>query len=129
MKPCRQAGALGATQGQTPGATLLIAVAKLWHELSLPPDAVVMHMLAYWALTTASKGQHDARPAQAPADEPPSPPDDAAPLEPAPAAQADEQLLDRQLKTGPSQLAQVWPMHTCTCERHIASTQLTHVVV
>ncbi len=99
---------------------------KLWQELSLPPAAVCMQEVAYVAPATASKGQHDIRRPQAPADEPPSPPDDV--LEPPAAAQAEEQLLERQLKTGPSQLAQVWVTHPCTWDLHIVSTQLTHVI-
>ena len=60
-----------AHHGQTPGATLLTAATKFWHEPSLPPEAVIVHWLAYWAPTTASSGQQDDRLAQAPAEEPP----------------------------------------------------------
>lgn len=112
----------------TPGATLLTAVMRLWHELLLPPDAVVVHALAYWALTTASKGQQAIRLAQAPAGAPPSPPDVPPPLEPPLAVHGDEQLADRHVKTGPSQLAQLPLMHASTWEVHIASTQLAHVI-
>jgi hypothetical protein len=118
------------THGQTPGATLLTAAAKLWQLPSLPAEAVVMHMLAYVALATASKGQQEARRVQAPVDEPPSPPDDPPPpLELPPDRQADEQLLDKQLKTGPSQVAQVPLTQACSWDLHMVSTQPTHVIV
>jgi hypothetical protein len=106
----------------------LIAETRFWHELSLPPEAVIVHWLAYWALTAASSGQQDDRLAHAPAEEPPSPPEAPPPLEPVPAEQADAQLADKQVKTGPSQLAQVPLTQAVTCDVHIASTQLAHVI-
>lgn len=51
----------GILRDRPPGATPLTGVAKLWRELSLPPDVVVIHTPAYMALTTASNGQQDIR--------------------------------------------------------------------